>query len=121
MAIGGFAGEDHVFAWIAIHEARFFPSGGDATQEIEFELRQFVEVIGLHGHTLYRGLHDDTCCHLEDIGRMTGMTALVILREEFVHDDASPVHRSRGIAAEGVEGEVKGLLDGCALVEEYVL
>ena len=48
---------------------------------------------------------------------MTGMTALVVLREEFVHDDASPVHRSRGIAAEGVEGEVKGLLDGCALVD----
>ena len=49
------------------------------------------------------------------------MAALVVLRQVFVHDDASPVHRSRGITAEGMEREVEGLLDGRAFVEKHVL
>jgi len=46
------------------------------------------------------------------------MAALVVWREVFVHDDTSPVHRGCGIAAEWMEREVEGLLDGCAFVEE---
>ena len=49
------------------------------------------------------------------------MTALIVFREILVHDDASPVHRGGGIAAEGMEREVEGLLDGGSLVEEHVL
>ena len=49
------------------------------------------------------------------------MAALVVLRQVFVHDDASPVHRGRGVTAEGMERKVEGLLDGRPFVEEHVL
>ena len=49
------------------------------------------------------------------------MTALVVLREVFVHDDATPVHRCCRITAEGVECEVVSLALSGLLIEEDVL
>ena len=57
--IRGFAGEDDITSRIAVDEAGLFPSGWQLTEEIHCELWQFREVIRLHGHTLYGGLHRD--------------------------------------------------------------
>ena len=59
LAIGGLAGQDDVFARIAIDEAGLLPGGGQLTQEIHLELWELLEVVGLDGHTLDGGLHDD--------------------------------------------------------------
>ena len=120
-AVSTLAGEDDVAAGITVDETCFLPGGGKATQEVQFELRQLVEVVRLDGDTLHGGLHDDARGHLEDVRRVARMTALVVGGETFVHDDASPVHRGCGIAAEGMEREVEGLFDGGSLVEEHVL
>ena len=78
MAGGGLAGEDDVFAGVAINEAGLFPGCGEVAEEVEFELGEFVEVVGLYGYALDGGLHDDAGGHFEDIGGLTGMTALVV-------------------------------------------
>ena len=121
LAVGGFAGENDVFAGVAIDIAGLFPCCGEVTQEIEFELWEFVEVVGLHGYTLYGGLHNNARGQLENISGLTGMTALIITRHPFVHDDAAPVHRGRSITAEGMEGEVKALTNGGFFPKEQVL
>ena len=79
LAVSGFAGEDDVFAGVAIDIAGLFPCCGEVAQEVEFELWEFVEIVGLHGYTLQRGLHDDARSHLEDVRGMTGVTTFVVL------------------------------------------
>ena len=107
MAVSALTGEDDVTAGIAVDEACLFPDGGKAVEEVQFELRQFVEVVRLEGDALHGGLHDESRGEFEDVGGLSGVTALVVLRDVLVEDDAAPVHRGCGIAAEGVEGEVE--------------
>ena len=78
MAVCGLASEDDVFAGVAIDEAGFFPGCGEVAEEVEFELWEFVEVVGLYGYALDGCLHDDAGGHFEDIGGLTGMSALIV-------------------------------------------
>ena len=79
LAVSGFASEDDVFAGVAIDIAGLFPCCGEVAQKVEFELWEFVEIVGLHGYTLHRGLYDDAGSHLEDVRGMTGVTTFVVL------------------------------------------
>ena len=49
------------------------------------------------------------------------MSALVVLVHALVHDDAAPVGTAKGIAREGVHGELEALLTGMVVGEAYVL
>ena len=60
LAVSSLTGEDNVTAGIAVDEACLLPGGGKAAKEVEFKLRQFAEVVRLHGDTLHGGLHDET-------------------------------------------------------------
>ncbi len=72
------AGQHHVAARIAVKEAGIIPHGGHFAQEVEFKLRQLVEVVGLHGDALDARLGGDGGGHLEDVGRITLVAALVV-------------------------------------------
>ena len=52
-------GEDDVLAGIAVDETGLVPCRRKLAQEVHLKLRQLGEVVGLHGHTLDAGLHDD--------------------------------------------------------------
>ena len=119
--VGTLASQHHVLAWVAVDEACLLPSGGQLAQEVHLKLWQLLEVVGLHGYALHGSLHRDARGQFEDVGGLAGVTALIVFREVLVHDDASPVHRGRGVAAEGVECQVEGLTDGSLLVEEHIL
>ena len=115
------AGQDDIAAGVAVDVASLVPCGRNLLEEVKRHLRQFVEVVGLHGDTLHGGLVGEGRCNLEGIGGIALVAALVVLRHKLIHDDAAPVHRGHCVSAEGVHGEVERLTTGCSLVEIVVL
>ena len=79
LAVCSLTGEYDVAARVAVDEARLLPGSGKAAQEVQFELRQFVKVVRLDGDALHGGLHDEARGEFEDVGGLTGVTALVVL------------------------------------------
>ena len=115
------AGQYDVTARIAVEEAGLVPRRGHGLQEVQFELGQFLKVVRLHGDALDGRLVDNGRCHLEDVGGIAAVTALVVAAQEAVHDGAAPVHRADGIAAEGVHRQFESLAAGVTLAEVDVL
>ena len=115
------AGQHDIFAGIAIHIAGLVPRGGDSLEEIQFGLRQLLQVIGLHGDALDGRLVGEGRGNLEGIGGLTRMTCLIVLRHILIHDDTTPVHRGHRITAERMHSEVEGLTHGSTLVEIHIL
>ena len=114
-------GNNGIFSRITGDELGLIPGSRNALQEINLVLRKLREIIRIDGDTLDGSLVHDSRSHLENISSITAMTTLVILREILVHDGTTPIHRSHGVAAEWMHGQLKALLLGMIIREEYIL
>ena len=110
-----------ILTWITCHKLGFIPRGWYTLQEINLMLWKLSEIVRIDGDTLDGCLIHDSRSHLENIGGITAMTTLVVTRQVFVHDGTTPIHRSHGIAAEWMHGQLKALLLGMIIREEYIL
>ena len=114
-------GDDGVLARIAVDELHLIPSSGHVLHEVNGPCRCIGEVVGRKSEVLNSALEEHSSSESINVGSDTMCAALVAGVIVLVEGRTTEVHRTDGVADEGMQRSVHSLSVARALSEVEVL